>query len=476
MIAANHFNTVLLNISDNNRQTLPIPSTVFNTNATHSSKSLFLNSIINLYYASFGVKPMSKVKQSNPFQHIYEFSDNKWKLAVGKNNYGRLKGHSLHYIGPYSGSFPPELVHYFLFKYTDPNDVVLDPFSGRGTTNLQSVLNNRATIANDANPLAFTYTFSKLFPIDSPHVEKFLDKVPFYDESIVKPLHEQKRYELLSYFHEDTLKEIQILKDYLIANKSVESNYIQSLLVGTLCGNRISNLSVTMSALICFSANYMRSWSDKTGIYPEHREVKPRLISKAERLEKDGLRFRKDSIVLQEDATNMLSVEDRSVDCIITSPPYFNVINYAYDNRLRLWALGYDNKEVQKNLCQTSSIPKYTEFINNSIQEMYRVLKDDTWAIVVVGDVKKKDGPNKRTFYLNTAQIIASIATQQGFNIEKIINDALPDEKGTCGRATSITDSISVKLDRCVVLKKGKPEEKNHEIDWNMLINPKITK
>ena len=417
---------------------------------------------------------MSKTKEPSTFQHNYEFSDNKWKLAVGNNNYGRLKGHSLHYVGPYSGSFPPELVHYFLYKYTDPNDVVFDPFSGRGTTSLQSVLNNRATIANDTNPLAYTYTFSKLFPVESYQVEKVLDKVPFSDESYITPLDDDKRYELLSYFHEDTLKEIQILKNYLINNKSVESTYIQSLLVGTLCGNRISNLSVTMSALISFSANYMRSWSAKNEIFPEYRDVKPRLISKAERLEKDGLKFRKDSKVLQEDATNLLSIEDSSIDCIITSPPYFNVINYAYDNRLRLWTLGYDHKSVQKNLCQTSSIPKYTEFIDHSITEMYRILKDDTWAIIVVGDVKKKELNSKKSYYLNTAEIIASIAQKRGFKVEKIINDALPDEKGTCGRATSITDNISVKLDRCVVLKKGNAEERTHEIDWNKLINPKI--
>ena len=418
---------------------------------------------------------MSKAQENSSFTSLYEFSDNKWKLAVGNNNYGRLKGHSLHYIGPYSGSFPPELVHYFLYKYSDPNDIILDPFSGRGTTSLQSVLNNRKTVANDANPLAFTYTFSKLFPIDSKHTERMLEKVPFHDDTFLTALESKKKEELLSYFHEDTLRELQILKNYLIANDSVEAKYIQSLLVGTLCGNRISNLSVTMSALICFSAKYMRGWSDKNRIFPEYREVKPRLISKAERLEKDGLTFRKDSIVLQQDASNMYSVEDSSIDCIITSPPYFNVINYAYDNRLRLWILGHDHKAVQKNLCQTSSIPKYTDFITSSIQEMYRVLKDDSWAVIVVGDVKKKDSNTKKAYYLNTAEIIAHAAEKEGFKVDKIINDTLPDEKGTCGRATSLTNTISVKLDRCVVLKKGNAEERTHEINWSKLYNPKIT-
>ena len=417
---------------------------------------------------------MSKVENiESELNVIYEYSDNKWKLAVGKNNYGRLKGHSLHYIGPYSGSFPPELVHYFLYKYTNPNETVLDPFAGRGTTGLQAILNNRKTIQNDMNPLANIYTQSKLFPIDSRSVEKYLDKVPFYNDAYLEPLEEQKEEELLAYFHKETLYEIRILKKYLLENDSVESRFIQGLLVGTLRGNRISNLSVTMSALICFSANYMRQWSEKTNTYPEYREVKSRLIGKAERLEKDGLAFRRDSKIIQEDAGNLSSIEDNSIDTIITSPPYFNVINYAYDNRLRLWALGYDHKEIQKKLSHTSSIQKYTEFIDSTVKEMYRVLKDDTWNIIVVGDVKKKD--KNKTYFLNTAEIIAKSAFKAGFTLEKIINDALPDEKGTCGRATSITNNFSVKLDRCVVLKKGSPEEKNHEIDWNKLINPKIT-
>ena len=241
-----------------------------------------------------------------------------------------------------------------------------------------------------------------MFPIDSKSVERILEKVPFQDSSFLAPLEPEKKEELLSYFHEDTLTELQILKDYLITNDSVESKYIQSLLVGTLCGNRISNLSVTMSALICFSAKYMRSWSEKNNIFPEYREVKPRLVSKAERLEKDGLAFRRDSRVLQQDATNMVSIEDNSIDCIITSPPYFNVINYAYDNRLRLWLLGHNHKQIQKYLCQTSSIPKYTDFISDSIKEMHRVLKDDSWAIIVVGDVKKKDSSSKKAYYLNS--------------------------------------------------------------------------
>jgi len=409
------------------------------------------------------------------FNFPYEFSDTKWKLAIGKQNYGRLKGHSLHYIGPYGGSFPPELVHYFLFKYTNPNDIILDPFSGRGTTGLQCVLNNRQAIVNDLNPLAYTYSHAKLFPVSTKEVQTYLNKVLF-DRDLIPNLSDEKRYELSAYFHKDTLNEILNLQKYLLVDNSRESNYIRALLVGTLRGNRISNLSITMSALICFSANYLRSWSKKKQIYPEYREVKSRLIKKAERLEIDGLNFRQDSLVLEEDAINLVSIKDQSIDTILTSPPYFNIINYSYDNRLRLWALGSEFKTVQKNLCHTSSIPKYSDFIQAAIKEMYRVLKEDSWAIIVVGDVKKtlnRKG-KKLVQLINTAEIIAKIATNQGFKIEKIINDTLPDEKGTCGRATSLTNRYNVKIDRCVVLRKGYPNIPDQKINWKKLINCNI--
>ncbi|MCB0339979.1 MAG: hypothetical protein KDD53_10260, partial [Bdellovibrionales bacterium] len=45
--------------------------------------------------------------------------------------------HTLHYVIPYPESFRPQLPDYFIQKFTAPDDAVLDPFCGRGTTALQ---------------------------------------------------------------------------------------------------------------------------------------------------------------------------------------------------------------------------------------------------------------------------------------------------------------------------------------------------
>ena len=50
--------------------------------------------------------------------------------------------------------FPPALPHYFIRRFTQTGDVVLDPFSGRGTTAVEAMAQGRIGIGNDLNDLA----------------------------------------------------------------------------------------------------------------------------------------------------------------------------------------------------------------------------------------------------------------------------------------------------------------------------------
>ena len=76
----------------------------------------------------------------------------------------RLWGHSLHPMCSYLASFPAALTHAFIARYTRPGDVVLDPFSGRGTTPLQACAEGRIGVGNDLNPFAHLLTASKVQP------------------------------------------------------------------------------------------------------------------------------------------------------------------------------------------------------------------------------------------------------------------------------------------------------------------------
>src|SRR5450756_3001267 len=73
-------------------------------------------------------------------------------------------GHPFHAMCSYMGMFPPRLPHYFIQKFTHRGDVVLDPFSGRGTTPLQACVEGRIGAGNDLNPFAQVLTAAKVDP------------------------------------------------------------------------------------------------------------------------------------------------------------------------------------------------------------------------------------------------------------------------------------------------------------------------
>src|SRR5207253_1646810 len=74
---------------------------------------------------------------------------------------GQRKGSNLHEIA-YRACFKPALPRYFIDKYTNPGDVVYDPFSGRGTTMIEAALTGRKIYSNDVNPISRILTEGRL--------------------------------------------------------------------------------------------------------------------------------------------------------------------------------------------------------------------------------------------------------------------------------------------------------------------------
>src|SRR5881296_2070861 len=85
-------------------------------------------------------------------------------LAPEWKDQQRLWGHPFHPMCSYLASFPAALTHAFIARYSRPGDVVLDPFSGRGTTPLQACAEGRIGVGNDLNPFAHLLTAAKVEP------------------------------------------------------------------------------------------------------------------------------------------------------------------------------------------------------------------------------------------------------------------------------------------------------------------------
>ncbi len=180
----------------------------------------------------------------------------------------------------------------------------------------------------------------------------------------------------------------------------------------------------------------------------QYRNLRSRLIAKVRRA------YRRDMLpinwkdrkyqVWQVNSMD-LPIQSETVDAIISSPPYFGALDYARDNRLRLWFLGFEDwRELDRHLTANSKV--YIPQMSVCLQEMARVLKPDGHCILVLGDVEK-DGKTKRT-----AEILADLAleaTQNQFVVETIYDDRIPDDRRS-RRKTRTT-----KFERILVMRKS---------------------
>src|SRR5207253_6812386 len=70
---------------------------------------------------------------------------------------------SLHEIS-YRACFKPQLPRFFIERLTAANDIVYDPFLGRGTTMIEAALLGRRVVGCDVNPLSSILTAPRLRP------------------------------------------------------------------------------------------------------------------------------------------------------------------------------------------------------------------------------------------------------------------------------------------------------------------------
>lgn len=104
--------------------------------------------------------------------------------------------------------------------------------------------------------------------------------------------------------------------------------------------------------------------------------------------------------VLKGDARNLHFIKDRSIDLICTHPPYANIIRYSKDLKNDL-----SNMTVEVYL-------KQMEFV---AQECYRVLKENKYCAILVGDIRKNG------FVQPLGYSIMNIFLKKGFTLKEII-------------------------------------------------------
>ena len=334
------------------------------------------------------------------------------------------KESSMQQISPYIGKMKSSMVNALLVRYTKVHEKVWDPFVGSGVVALQSVINGRNIISNDINPYAIVLTKAKLF---HPSTElRAIRKANFYFEKLEKTIKTTNITApkwVRAFFNPKTLKEIIILKNLFIENNEF---FLLGCLLGILHHQRPGFLSYPSNHLV----PYLLTRKFPKNKFPEmytYRDVKSRLLKKINRAYKREAN--KQYSVTKECKlcdTTKLRIAEGSIDAIVTSPPYMNNLDYARDNRLRLWFLGIKSysRFDQKN---ATKLKEFLTFMKKCFTKFHKVLKRNGKCILVVGDVIR----NRKKSDIAKSLIKLAENELKYFKCINVIEDKIPKMRRT---------------------------------------------
>ncbi|GAC1695635.1 MAG: hypothetical protein PVS3B3_20400 [Ktedonobacteraceae bacterium] len=221
-------------------------------------------------------------------------------------------------IFPWRGQFSPELVELFLARYSNENSVILDPFVGSGTTLFEASSKGLECYGVEINPSALEMAKTIYFAnISETERKELVDSAETLAEKYVQPF----THNLFTYLD---------VEQY----EPQESDHSVEKLLGTLieeAGNELLVHNLLVNAII----RYMS--------YPASR-VKADFIRALQEQIKviRNIPYSKRKCTVFHTDARTVPLSDKSVDLIITSPPYINVFNYHQNNRQAMEVLGWD--------------------------------------------------------------------------------------------------------------------------------------
>jgi DNA modification methylase len=367
----------------------------------------------------------------------------------------------------YPAKFIPQLARRCIEEYTKKEDIVCDPFMGCGTTLVEALVSGRKAVGVDINPVAWLITKAKSTPIEPTKLEnevnKLLGDLELYITSKNKRQKTLSNIEInpiipnnerINYWfpHEDIREELGIVLGRI--------NQIKNKEIRTFCLCAFSQILKNSSIWLMKSIKPTRDLKKKpTRPLPAFKRHIKQMLRGNEELyntipETIKNNLDKFLIAKKEDARR-LPCDDDSVSLIVTSPPYVTSYEYADLHQLTALWLGYAKdvtefregfigsihkkesvhdgiksklakQEIEelskKSKREAEAVRDYFFEMQQCFEEMYRVLKPNGKACIVIGDTELKKVP------ILNAEVFVEIMLNLGFRIHKIVKRRIPSK------------------------------------------------
>jgi len=252
-------------------------------------------------------------------------------------------------IGPYYAMFPTRFADAVIKKHTSPGDTVLDPFAGRGTAIFSAAVLGRRGFGVEISPVGWVYAKTKLGPAPLGQVEERLLEIAEQAGAYA----EQAR--LLPEFFKKCFS--PSVRRFLIAARSgldwrkcTCDRTLMAILLVYLHGKEGQALSNQMRQTKAMSPHYAIKWWAENGTKAPALDPVEFMQQRIRwRYEKGVIGANESQVFLGNSITRLPQLERRlreqgvpKATLLLTSPPYFGVTNYHYDQWLRLWLLGFE--------------------------------------------------------------------------------------------------------------------------------------
>lgn len=382
-------------------------------------------------------------------------------LLEGELNFhGSSGSYASHDVHAFAAKFPPQLPRAFIRGLTEPGDIVLDPMMGSGTAVVEAQIEGRYGIGLDIDPLALQISRAKTTFLDSSTLSEIgadivanarilLADRPAIERDITERFNAQTKSFVDYWFLPDTQCELMALT---LAIQGEKDTSIRRF------------LELTLSAIIVTKSGGVSRARDLAHSRPH---LVPNKVPK-NAIDQFALRLKKNVVSITRLATNdvraaplagdarSMPLAEGTVDLIVTSPPYANAIDYMRAHKFSLVWLGRPVSElselrakyvgserggktdypllperteriVQRLAEQDSGkariLRKYYAEMSMILSEMYRVLRPDAPAIVVVGT------SIMRGIDVQTQHCLSEIAADVGFDVAGVVQRMLDRNK-----------------------------------------------
>lgn len=376
-----------------------------------------------------------------------------------------------HYIHKYPAKLLKHIpIFFFASKKLLPNkaSVILDPFCGSGTVLLEAMLAGHHSIGFDANPLARLISQVKTTSINPmklyPVVDDVIRKAKRYRKADPKNV-----VNIDHWFPAHVQYNLSKLKRSIDTIHEQEVRYFfQTCYSAILKSSSYADPNLSVPVKIKpekFKTTALREDAEKKlekvkslDVFTYFEEVSYANIKRMDQLY--SKKVSPSAKIWGNDARNLISengerLADNSVDCILTSPPYAGAQKYIRASSLNLGWLGYcEDKNlryyeernigrehyhkneyteqiktgfshIDEKLSWVRSINPLRSHINGnylvemqqSISEMYRVLKQDSYCVIIIAN------NHVCGELFETQAFVKDIAIQTGFKHELSLVD-----------------------------------------------------